>query len=217
MAGVQSDLITAEQTLAHQQNVLKDLISDSYVAWHDVYVQPAEKLVAVPQSLNVLDSWQRGLSSRPDLLQAKLDVERQGVVIKYDKNQVFPQIDLTGSYGHSGTGVEFKDTLGRIQEGSRPDYSYGAELTIPLGNFSARAHVKQDRKVQDQLKIDLKRLEQQIMIQIDDAVKAAQASLQRVDATRAASSMRSRLWKQSRRNMRMARARVSTCSNCNAN
>ena len=47
------------------------------------------------------------MTERPDLLQAKLNVEQQGIQLKYYRNQLFPELDLIGSYGYNGSGQEF--------------------------------------------------------------------------------------------------------------
>ena len=98
------------------------------------------------QSFDLQDSWNRGLTERPDLLQAKLNVEAQGIQLKYNKNQLFPELDLVGSYGFSGSGSlpngEFSDVFGQVQQGNRPFYTYGATISMPLGNISARNQYK---------------------------------------------------------------------------
>ena len=45
------------------------------------------------------ESWRKGLTLRPDLLQSRVDLERRDIILRYQKNQIFPQLDLVGSYG----------------------------------------------------------------------------------------------------------------------
>jgi len=185
-AARRADLLSANRLLAAQQNVLKNLLSDKYTEWQEVSLEPAEALAAPPPLLNLQDSWQKGLSQRPDLLQARVDLERQQIVLRYDHNQLFPQLDLIGSYGHLASGREFSDALGQIKEGSNPYYSYGAAITWPLSNRAARQSYKISKAEQRQLLLRLKKLEQTIMVDIEDAVKLAQTNFERVDATKQA-------------------------------
>jgi len=185
-AARRADLLSANRLLAAQQNVLKNLLSDKYTDWQAVSLEPAEALSAPPPLLNLQDSWQKGLSQRPDLLQARVDLERQQIVLRYDHNQLFPQLDLIGSYGHLASGREFSDALGQIKEGSNPYYSYGAAITIPLSNRAARQTYKISKAEQRQLLLRLKKLEQSVMVDIEDAVKLAQTNFERVDATKQA-------------------------------
>jgi outer membrane protein TolC len=58
---------------------------------------------------------------------------------------------------------------------------------MPLGNISARSSYKASKAQEAQFVLSVKRLEQNIMIEIDNAVKQSQASFQAVQATRKAS------------------------------
>ena len=57
------------------------------------------------QLFDLQDSWNKGMTERPDLLQARLNVEQQGIQLKFDRNQLFPELDLIGSYGYNGSGT----------------------------------------------------------------------------------------------------------------
>src|SRR5665213_2577469 len=178
-----ANLITAEFTLASDQNTLKNLITDNYRQWHDQDIEPAAALEAVRQLFDVQDSWGKGMTQRPDLLQARLTLEQQGIQLKFDRNQIFPELDLIGSYGFNGAGREFSDTFGQFNEGNAPFYTYGAQLSVPLSNARARDSYKSDKATGQQLLLKLKQLEQNVMVQIDNAVKQAQSAWESVDAT----------------------------------
>ncbi|MEI8292011.1 MAG: TolC family protein [Verrucomicrobiota bacterium] len=181
-----ANLIAAQFTLASDENALKDLITDNYRQWHDTAIEPAATLEAVRQMFDVQDSWSKGMAQRPDLLQAKLNVEQQGIQLKYDRNQLFPQLDLTGSYGYNGAGREFNDAFGQYAKANQPYYTYGAELSLPLSNAKSRNSLKADKAVEQQLLLKLKQLEQSVMVQIDNGVKQAQSAWESVDATQKA-------------------------------
>ena len=184
VAQSRASLITAQFTLASDENALKNLITDNYPQWHDVAIEPAAPLTAVRQFFDVQDSWGKGLAQRPDLLQAKVNLEQQGIQLKYDRNQVFPQLDLTASYGYNGAGREFSDAFGQYSTANRPFYSYGVELAVPLSNARARNSYKVSKVNEQQLLLKLKQLEQNVMVEIDNAVKQAQSAWESVDATK---------------------------------
>ena len=181
-----SDLITAESALGTDQRNLKILITDNYSASIFEDLQPTAVLEAPLQSFNLQDSWSKGLTARPDLLQAKLSVEQQGIQLKYDRNQIFPELDLVGSYGFNGFGKEFSDAVGQFNEGNRPFYSYGAQVSVPLSNVRARNVFKSDKAVEQQLLLKLKQLEQSILVSIDNAVGVARSDFADVAATKQA-------------------------------
>jgi len=179
-------LLVAQNLLAAQQNVMKGLLSDNMAEWRDVLIEPVDEMSAPRAALDRQSSWRKGLAQRPDFLQAKLDIERLGYVLRYTRNQLYPQLDLVGSYGFSGTQREYSGALGDIRRGESPSYSYGAVVSIPLGNGTARNKYNISKAEQQQALVKLQQLEQSIMLQIEDAVKLAQTNFDRVGATREA-------------------------------
>jgi outer membrane protein TolC len=73
-----------------------------------------------------------------------------------------------------------------MQQGSRPFYSYGGQLIFPIGNTGARATYRKSKLTMEQYVLTLKKLEQTIMITIDNDITQAKSSYQQVAATRAA-------------------------------
>jgi outer membrane protein TolC len=183
----QADLLGAQGLLATQEYALKQLISDDFAQWDRVKLQPTDVLTAEPIAFDLQESWRMGLTLRPDMLQAQANIERQGVVLKFLRNQLFPQLDLVGSYGQSGSGREYHHALDGIRQGDSPFYSFGAVLTIPLaGNKGARAGYRATKLEREQSLIGLKKLEQDIMVQIGVATQQAQTRLAQVASTKQA-------------------------------
>jgi outer membrane protein TolC len=182
----QANLIAAQSTLDTDQNALKNLLTDNYSQWHDTDIQPAEALTAPPQTFDLQTSWTEGMADRPDLLQAKLTVEQYGIELKYYRNQLLPDLELTGSYGYSGAGTVYENALDQTGEGNAPNYSYGATLSMPLGNISARNQYKVTKAQLQQFELQFKQLEQNILVEIDNAVKQAESDYQSVQATKQA-------------------------------
>jgi len=182
----QANLIAAQSMLDTDQNALKNLLTDDYSKWHDVDIQPTATLEAAQESIDLQDSWSKGLTERPDLLQAKLNVEQQGIQLKYYRNQLFPALDLIGSYGFNGASKEFDGAYDQVREGNAPYYSYGAQLTMPLSNLGPRNQYRSTKATLQQIMLQLKQLEQNIMVDIDNAVKQVESDYQSVQATRQA-------------------------------
>ncbi|HSH95010.1 MAG TPA: TolC family protein [Roseimicrobium sp.] len=185
-AARKADLIAAERELAARQNALKTLLTDEYLTWHKVFIQPKDSLLAMAEPVDLQDSWRKGLALRPDLQQLKLDLEKKDIVLKYTGNQVLPQLDLVGTVGHNGLGGTFFDTTRDLRRGSNPRHSYGFVFSIPLSNRTSRNNYEASKADKEQSLLKLKKLEQDIVVQIDDAAKTAQSNYERVDATRQA-------------------------------
>jgi HAE1 family hydrophobic/amphiphilic exporter-1 len=180
-------LQAARQALVIQENTLKNLITDDYMQWVDISPKPAEQLVAVPQVLDRQTSWRRALAERPELLEAQLNVKKQGITLKYDLNQIFPELDVTGSYGRNAFDSDFGQTFADISRGDNTFYSYGAIFSIPLaGNLSARNTYKSGKATLKQLLLSLKQEEQTILVAVDNDVGQVQSTLEQVNSTHAA-------------------------------
>lgn len=185
-ATAESDLLTAQTVLVQQENIFKGLLALHLGEWTGVTPVPTEQLLAVPDYPDLEQCWRAGLEKRPDLLQAKVNVEKQHVTIKYNFNQLFPELDLVGSYGRNATELTLGDNLTTIRQGTYPYYSYGISLTIPIGNSTARYNYKSSKAALEQLLLTLKKTESAIVLAIDNDVKAVRADLLKVDATRQA-------------------------------
>jgi outer membrane protein len=186
VATSRADLLAAQRDLAFQENVLKGLLTGDYHQWHDLRLVPEETLIAVPATFDLQDSWARAFANRPDLLQFRLDLERRDIRLRLDHNQRFPQLDVRGSFGLSGVAGDMDPAYGNIRDREFPSHSYGAVLSIPLGNVSARNRYQSSKAEKEQSILRLKNFEQAVLIEVDDALKQAQTSFQRVDATRQA-------------------------------
>jgi HAE1 family hydrophobic/amphiphilic exporter-1 len=179
-------LLQTEQVYAVMLNSLKNLITQDFSNWTNVVVDPVETLVAVPASPDLPESWQRGLTMRPELQQLRLDLEAQDINLKFLKNQMWPSLDLTGSYGHNALNTSYGRALEDLTRDDNPRYSYGVVLSVPLGNRRARNDFKAARASNAQVLLQYKELEQSIMMQIDNAIKLLQSQFQQVEATRQA-------------------------------
>jgi len=185
-AASQADLISARNALAVQGHLLKKLITDQYSEWADIVPEPSGTLESPLQLFDRQDSWSKGLTQRPEMLQAKLDLERAGIQLKYDYNQLFPQLDLKVGGGYSGSTPEFSGVLGDIEQRDQPFYYFGGQFSFPLGNATARNSHKASKAARQQFVLAVKMMERDIMVQIDDAIRQAQSNYERAAATRKA-------------------------------
>jgi outer membrane protein TolC len=182
-----ANLIAAQQTLEVDENTLKNLLADTnYMTWHDLDLQPTEELQAKLEAIDLQDSWDKGMSGNPLLVIDRLSAEKDGIELKYDRNQIFPELDLTGSYGYNGSGPQYSDTFGSLDQRNAPFYSYGAKLSVPLANLSARNTAKAAKITLQQALLTMKQDEQNVLVNIDNAVKTVQSDYESVDATKQA-------------------------------
>jgi outer membrane protein len=179
-------LLNALGTEDTQQRVLKAQLSDDYSQWKDVSIKPSLKLVALPERFDLQASWLKGLNQRPDIQQQKISLEKQGYQVRYNKNQLFPQLDLVGGYGFNASAGSVWDAADQYRGLDNPFYSVGGQISIPLGNRSARNNYRAAKAVMEQTQAQLKQTQQAALILIENAIAVATTAFQRAEATREA-------------------------------
>jgi outer membrane protein TolC len=214
---VRALLVQARQLARLAENNLKNLITDNYEGWHSYEVTPTERLVAVPEDLDLGASWLTAMNLRPDLNSMKEQLERQGVVVKYQHNQLFPSLDLVGTLGRRGidnritttiiTNVtprpgpdirdiivipsrdaSFSDVLHDIRIDNNPRYSYGVVFSMPLSFRRERNEYKAAKATLEMLKSQFVQARQNILVDIENAVVSVRGNFERVAATRETTS-----------------------------
>lgn len=187
VASVKADLLGAQLGFETAQNALKNLITDDYVAWHRGSIVPAEQMIPIAEPLDLQGSWQKGLTLRPDYARARLDVEKQDIHLKFYNNQRYPSLDLVGSYGQNGLNGALGNAVYDVRPGGPgPNYSAGVVFSVPLGNRDAKNRYASTKIDKQQSLLRLKKLEQTVMVQIDDAVKQTRIQFERIESTRKA-------------------------------
>ena len=114
-------------------------------------------------------------------------MKNQDQSVKLARNQKLPALDIVGDAGYAGAGREFSSAFTQVRRTDYPYYSYGVELSIPLGNTVARNNYKSAKTTREQLALGYKQKEQDALISIENAVVAGRTSLERTEATRQAS------------------------------
>jgi outer membrane protein TolC len=183
LASSRAALLAAQQGVIQEENILKSLITDKYRDLYDVKLVPAEKLLALPEMFDLEESWQAALAKRPDLQQARVAVERLDVNRRFEKNQLYPELNLTGSYGRTGLKGSVGAAYGDIPANNFPFYSYGAVLTVPLGNTAARNNYRAAKASIEQAQALYQLVEQNILIQIQNTIEKAKSDFEQTKAT----------------------------------
>ncbi|MBN9691754.1 MAG: TolC family protein [Verrucomicrobia bacterium] len=199
VATSRADLISAQQNYGTAQNNLRRLLTSDYSDIADVTFVPGEKFVPQPYPFNRAESWSRGLTMRPDIVQSQVEMEKQNITVRFRRNQLFPQLDLVSSFGlaansatinstngNFNTGYNLDQALGQLGNADFRNYGVGARFSFPLGNRGAVSSFRSAKVVREQLILRHKQLEQSIMVAVDNAILVAQSAYERIQATRQA-------------------------------
>ena len=186
-AAAQANLITARSQLATAENVVKGLFTDDYTKWHGVRLEPTENLIAIPETFNLQESWNNGITRRPDYNRRREELENQNLRLKYSYNQLFPSLDLVGTAGRAGLAGDLGGAAQNIRDRDFPNWSGAAVLRVPFSRTLERNNYSRSKVEKQQALLSLKKLEQEILVEIDNSVAQAKSNFERIGATRQAS------------------------------
>lgn len=196
VASRQAQLTDALGAFDNQQRVLKNLLTDDYGNWYNTVILPTDRLKDVPVVPQREGSLLKALSSRPELLQGQADLRRSAIEVKYYQNQLYPQLDIVGSLGLTGSSVTdpsnpanragYSQAFGQVDSSDNPNAAIRAELVIPLGNRAQRNRLRVAKVSREQLVLNQKILEQNVMKEVEDAIGGINTSYSSAQSAREA-------------------------------
>jgi outer membrane protein TolC len=152
----------------------------------DQQIQPTDSPSSEVRPLNPGVAIQTALENRYEYKSAKLDVENKELSVRLTRNQLLPDLSMTGNVFTNGAGRVYGADLSELGSSHFISYSLGVVLTVPLGNRAAQASYMQSKLTLDQTKTSLRNLELQITQQVRQAIRQVEANAKRIDANRAA-------------------------------
>ena len=185
-ATARASLTKALSDAEQAENKLKGLIADNFISIHSTVLEPSEKLLAMSQQISVVESWRTGLEQRPDFLRKKQIIEQEKIQLKYTQNQLYPALDIQGSYGRRGKGGTAYDSHDLIGDNRFPNYGGGLVLTVPLSRKAERTAHKIQKINVEQALLELKNAEEDVIRSIDTEVKKVRSAFAAIESTREA-------------------------------
>ena len=197
-----ASLLSVQNMYADSVNTLKRLLTDDFGAAQAAELLPVGELNPVQTVFSRNDSWDKALNQRPEILQSQISLENADIRLRYNKNQLYPQLDLRATYGLSGSdsavvkfmdktpfvesNASFNNAFRDVSRGDYPNYSIGLQFSIPIPNRSARASYETAQEQKEQAVLQHKELEQSIMVEIDRLIRDAEYRFEQITVSRQA-------------------------------
>ena len=197
-----ASLLSVQNNYADSVNTLKRLLTDDFGAAQAAELLPVGELNPVQTVFSLNDSWDKALNQRPEILQSQISLENADIRLRYNKNQLYPQLDLRATYGLSGSdsavvkfmdktpfvesSASFNNAFRDVSRGDYPNYSIGLQFSIPIPNRSARASYETAQEQKEQAVLQHKELEQSIMVEIDRLIRDAEYRFEQITVSRQA-------------------------------
>jgi outer membrane protein TolC len=194
---VEADLVSATNTVAQAENVLKTLLGYTIANWNDGPLEPVDRLLVVPEPLQLEASWERGIERRPDLAQMKEDLERLGIELRFHRNQLFPFLDVIAAYGRRGASAtqalpplqaeaSLSAAFDQIEDADAPNQLVGIVFSTPLSRVRERAAFRASKELKEQARLRYQQKQELILREISDALQNARSARDRAQATQRA-------------------------------
>lgn len=187
MALQRENLINARSTLAKERlNLLRLLNPSGNIDWNrDIILEydttpPDVQLDDVEQRVRV------ALRMRPDLNQARLEIQQGDLEVVRTKNGLLPRLDTFISFGKTGYADTFNRAIDNMDE-DRYDATWGLVFEGAPINRSARARYTRALAGRQQLREALENLSQLVQVDVRSAyieVTRAQEQISATTATR---------------------------------
>jgi outer membrane protein TolC len=202
------DALQAEAQVKNNEDRLKmilNLSAEEEKAFTSI--EPKDKPKSQETKMALDEALVTAMENRPELRASRIGLKNQELNVTYARNQLLPGLDLTASYwspGVSGEQIIYLNNnpltgviIGRIPGGSSAamkdafnfkyqNWSVGLTLTLPMNNFLSRAMYTQAKLNMEQSLLNLKSQEQQIFLEIKNAVRAVETNYKRIQAYRVA-------------------------------
>lgn len=170
----QSELSKAEILLLYARNsavsgeaVLKGLIRDNFLSHLNTRLALTDRLLAVPATFELQNAVKYSLETRPDLQSMRVGLEQLEIQLKYDKNQLYPRLDLYGTLGYNGLDQNLDGTFDDIRRRNFEQTSIGAAISFPLWFQAQRMNLKSTKAALAQSVVMVKQLEETIIQEVE--------------------------------------------------
>ena len=209
----EADILQAELELQNNEDALMTLINLNEEEKRTRSIIPLDRPKYDVVEVSLERALRVAMDSRPDLKRLRLNIKGRELDMRYAKNQLLPDLDLNAQYwspGISGTQILYLDNnpltdiiIGTIEAGAIDalkdalnfkyrNWSVNLTLTIPINSIFTRSQFGHARVNLDQAKLMLQDQEQQVFLEIRNAVRSVQINYKRVQAYRAARELAER-------------------------
>ena len=216
----EQELTIALTAVREQEGTLKTALSKNGLASPfllEVEVSPTDH-VEVPATLEIKplqELMRMALASRPDIAQARLQLENADILLKGTRNRLLPSVDLVASTTNNGLAGDLNPNLmllpgqvpntpdffigglsralGQMFRRNFPDYSVGLAVSIPLRNRRAQADAANALLRRRQSQLQMQQQLNEIRREVQSAVVGLEQAHARYLAARATRELREKM------------------------
>lgn len=171
--------VSAEAARRQANNRLCRLLGrDVHAAPHLVPTDEPIVPDTLPDEAAVLE---HALDRNARYLQATLDLQSARLAVRGTRNQALPDLSVSGQLGLSGLGDDAATARRQAVSGDYNAWSVGAQVSVPLLGRTVRTGLRQAKLDADNARLAREAAEQDLVLQVQDALRAVQRDRMRVE------------------------------------
>jgi outer membrane protein len=195
------NLIVARTSALRAEDVLRAVIFDpNRTDFWTAHLEPADAVPPAGATVDVDTAVRRALTERPDIAEARKQIEIGDTNVMLSKNETLPDLRLQATYlttglggsrllrtgGFPGTIIGSEDTslgtvLGQVVTADFPTWSLGFTLSYPIGKSAEEANLARARLERDQAAARLRSVELVAVREVRDAALRLEQNRQRIE------------------------------------
>ncbi len=183
-------ILIAEKAIRDQEDQFRRLLNPAEEELRqDIRLTPLDKPNQTLEAISPEETIDVALERRPEILQAKKNIDTTDVNVKFAKNQMLPNLSFQSTSGLAGLGKDGGDMVNKNFSGDYYNYGAGLVLSYPLGNRSAISQFNKRQLEGQNAKASLQSVRQQVIVSVREAVRRVQTDFKRIETTRSARIM----------------------------
>ncbi len=183
-------VLVAEKTIRDQEDQLRRLLNPAEEDLRqDLRLTPLDQPVVTLEPISLQEAIDIAIDQRPEIVQAKKNMETSDLNTKFAKNQILPTLSFQGTMGMAGLGKDYGNSVNNNFSGDFYNYGAGLVLSYPLGNRSAWSTYNKRQLEEKNAEASLVSVRQQIIVGVREAVRRVQTDFKRIETTRSARIM----------------------------
>ncbi|UVT14324.1 MAG: TolC family protein [Nitrospira sp.] len=180
-------VLVAEKDIRDEEDQLRRLLNPGEEDLReDVRLTPADPPVTVLEPLSLQAAIDTAIEQRPEIVQAKKNVESGELNQRFARNQLLPTLSFQGTMGLSGLGGDYGESFTRNFSGDFYNYGAGLMLSYPLGNRAAISTYNKRKLEAKNAEAFLSSVRQQVIVSVREAVRRVQTDFKRIETTQSA-------------------------------
>ena len=179
-------VLVAERQQADDENFLKQLVTNRVedVLAIRLDIAPPPKAPGIAQDRKA--DLAAAIEKRPDFQAALLELQKREINVVFTLNAALPQLDLVASLGRNGIDNDLSESINQNIENGALAWSVGGLFSVPIPNNTGQGDLEAAKLEAARQIVELKRLEQSILVEADNAAGQVETASKRIDAARQA-------------------------------